>query len=589
MADLLEYRDGRGYLSSEKFRNTAFAMFNKTVPFPKKIHGPCEMLEIDSLYKGQEPTNSERDFAYVIPCCEWPVEAGEWKMRKRLHGWPSNSLIQKISKLVCHVAGVGNAGSDGSSIEWRQSVLLSERALVWSFNDTQIQCYVIMKQLVKTFLEPKDPKEPDKISSYNIKTLIFWISEEDGLDQWKPQHLIECVMACLNRLAECIAKKTLPHYFMRKVNLFHSKFATAHQRQYTIDAKQKMQDDIIDSILKLRLNEKLGKLYTACDDNCTLFEIESGDISMLTYGYQKTLSNFQTIRKFREIFAVLKRLTMNFSSLFRCDENLRNRRELSDECDKQTLSPIAAYVDVRKGFTALSKMLKKEENMEKPEVKQKVLKWFHNGLKLDLMSGPLYLATYYLHIGDIGNCLKVVDDMMKKLPRRMIYIGFSSADQYIGYEDGKLFPVNNLEETSVINENMPAVYDVLFFKDDYNIVPNYIAPSCVLVPDFGDKYITIHPCIYALFLQQYAISIVEETQVSFNQLETFIKEHNYTALSFHSYNLLAVLCMKLKRWDAMLDYFAMSISISSTLPSVQNAAIWWLAILTYTISLTFQT
>ena len=112
---------------------------------PEYRHGPSATVTNEDTYghiTGKLGSNLEQDFVHALYYDEWPIEAVQWLQRKRKFDWPSRELIEKIQKLNCHAVPVGDVMS---STQWRVSYLLQERELVWAFNDTQIQCFVLLK------------------------------------------------------------------------------------------------------------------------------------------------------------------------------------------------------------------------------------------------------------------------------------------------------------------------------------------------------------------------------------------------------------------------------------------------------------
>lgn len=65
--------------------------------------------------------------------------------------------------------------------------MLWERELVWSFNDTQLQWFVLLKSLLIKFI---DPIVSEKLSSYHMKTVVFWESETIDDNCWRREFLL---------------------------------------------------------------------------------------------------------------------------------------------------------------------------------------------------------------------------------------------------------------------------------------------------------------------------------------------------------------------------------------------------------------
>ena len=116
-----------------------------------QIQGPS--LETWDEY--EDTSQSGRDNVKSILCKFWPTSASEWKVRPRHYGWPSLHDKEYIEQFGCHLVPVGHPLSDRKSLEWRLSFSIAEKMLVWSFNHTQLQCYAVMKLILKEFIKKK--------------------------------------------------------------------------------------------------------------------------------------------------------------------------------------------------------------------------------------------------------------------------------------------------------------------------------------------------------------------------------------------------------------------------------------------------
>lgn len=89
------------------------------------------------------------------------------------------------------------------------------------FYDTQLQCYLLMKKMMKKYIELA---VSDELSSYHLKTIVFWQPEEGGMFIWKSENLLQCIIDCFQRVLDCIENEALQHYFHRQRNLLANKF-----------------------------------------------------------------------------------------------------------------------------------------------------------------------------------------------------------------------------------------------------------------------------------------------------------------------------------------------------------------------------
>ena len=218
------------YLSSNLFVNswfTGISSARKSEFIKIARQGPS--IEIWQDY--QDTSQSGTDRVYSIHCEFWPHDASEWIHRPREFGWPTSRDISSIVDFGCHLVPVGHPHSEFKLIEWRISFSLAERTLVWTFNHVQMQCYAVLKIVLKEFIKKKCSEQNQVLCSYFIKTFLFWKFETTALDFWNENNFRECINYLLAEFSDCIRKGVLRHYFLRKFNLFSVKFTQEAQSE----------------------------------------------------------------------------------------------------------------------------------------------------------------------------------------------------------------------------------------------------------------------------------------------------------------------------------------------------------------------
>ena len=162
----------------------------------------------------------------------WPTSAAEWKDRPRHYGWPSQRDREYIERFGCHLVPIGHPLSERKSLEWRLSFSIAERTLVWSFNHTQLQCYAVMKLMLKEFVKTKcAEKYKSVLCSYFIKTFLFWQFEKMDRSFWRIENLIGCIIYLFNEFNRCIQIGVLRHYFVPRFNLLEIKLTPDAQTE----------------------------------------------------------------------------------------------------------------------------------------------------------------------------------------------------------------------------------------------------------------------------------------------------------------------------------------------------------------------
>ncbi|XP_063402392.1 uncharacterized protein LOC134686648 [Mytilus trossulus] len=215
---LREQKNGKMLLSSELFKIHRLRHLVLTKPMLNNIHGPCISDDLE-----------ENDIAYCIKCEKWISQAQPWINRPRTE-WPPPDLISQIISLGVLFVPIGCKGSVNEMFEWRISFSVAEKMLIFSFCHTQLLCYALLKILLKEIIE-KLPGLKGLLCSYFLKTLMFWISEELDPSVWRPDNIIPCFMACLQKLLYCVEYSTLLHYFVPNNNLFYSRFDISNKRK----------------------------------------------------------------------------------------------------------------------------------------------------------------------------------------------------------------------------------------------------------------------------------------------------------------------------------------------------------------------
>ena len=187
--------NNEAYLSNQLVVSSHWRQSNKTTS--SRIQGPS--VEVWNEYA--DTSESGIDNVPSIICQFWPKTAAEWKDRPRHYGWPPQRVKEYVEQFGCHLVPVGHPLSSRKLLEWRLSFSIGERTLVWSFNHTQLQCYAVMKLILKEYVKTKcAEKHKSVLCSYFIKTFLFWQFEKTDLSFWQKTNLSGCIMSLLHEI-----------------------------------------------------------------------------------------------------------------------------------------------------------------------------------------------------------------------------------------------------------------------------------------------------------------------------------------------------------------------------------------------------
>lgn len=164
------------------------------------------------------------DFVPAIPCPVWPHEAAEWVIRKRCRGWPSPSLIERCVEQGCYnIVKKAHDNSNNPNIELRFSFSYAETELIPSWYPEQTEIYMSLKR-IKSFVShnlSSFGQDYSILSSYHIKTLMFWSIEQKSSEFWAAENIVESSRQLLCEMIEWLIDRRCPNYFIRSNNMFN--------------------------------------------------------------------------------------------------------------------------------------------------------------------------------------------------------------------------------------------------------------------------------------------------------------------------------------------------------------------------------
>ena len=160
------------------------------------------------------------DFSTLIRINWWPHVANEWIFRERK--WPKKTVINKLTKISYLITKSSvDPSSENDTSELRYSFAHLERELISRRLSDQGYLYLIFKSMFYKWIKPIDP---DVISSFIVKTVMFWVCEE-----YYPNHRIWRKKSCvptLNRLfwklLSALEDRHFPYYSIPSINVIET-------------------------------------------------------------------------------------------------------------------------------------------------------------------------------------------------------------------------------------------------------------------------------------------------------------------------------------------------------------------------------
>src|SRR6218665_371676 len=184
------------------------------------IHDVCLRSLLEKINTRWRNTMIRKDSVYAIPCQLWPPDAYDWKIRKRLNGWPKQNIIDAIVKNGCHLVSKPHAKNPSDDTQWRYSFSQAETVLIHdSWTGVQKYIYHLLRIIKREVVKTCGGENKTFISSYYIKTLMFWACEEKPSEFWEERNILTSVRELLLDLIEKLIERNFPHYFMPANNL----------------------------------------------------------------------------------------------------------------------------------------------------------------------------------------------------------------------------------------------------------------------------------------------------------------------------------------------------------------------------------
>ena len=442
-----------------------------------KRQGPS--IEHWSEYDDQ--SESGTDFVPSIHCSFWPNIATEWTQRPRYFEWPYPRDITSIVDFGCHLVPVGHPHSDTKLTEWRISFSMAERALVWSFNHIQMQCYALMKIILKEFIKVKCTSQNFVLCSYFIKTFLFWKYETTALKFWCSENLRECFHFLLIEFYKCIRRGILKHYFIPSFNLLSVKLTREAQVELLQIIDIAIQSDI--SIFReCKTLQGIWSTFLSANENKsrTIRKIERenvlrNDEIMMDKLY--TLSCFAVIPRSTSLLVEIIKLLSVYSRTHL--KSLLIKRLLQIVCIRSLMS----FYPGNKSEYQLQKIVQNDT------------------LSTDISTCKLWFAFLHLMKGNYTSALSTVNEMLSNITPFSLYAK-PKEETFVSAEAKELYKDMFLESRETILKRAKRAWLLDFVVDTemFQFMPLAIQIELNFCNAIHRKSIYLSPFMCAYYL-----------------------------------------------------------------------------------------
>lgn len=497
---------------------------NKIISIGK--HGPAKKLDV---------TNNEIDHVPFLDCPTWPIEAIEWQYRVRLWGWPPGNLMQIAVERGCFLVPTSHEFSPWPEIEWRFSFSLIEKDLMRTLTNKHMKCYVLLKVLKKKIFEMA-PNLRGKFSSYHLKTILFWSTEELGLDHWSARSLDDCFVSSIRRLIKCIHHEMCSNYFIRDNNMMLA--MRPCERQLLLEILHCCASDGL-AVFKSSPDFKFWYYYVKNDipvsdefiENKTDLKYEVLDVitCQIAWGIERVTYNQISVNVFDTVsnhIDILCRMHEQRPSLSGNEADVHNNVTVSLEC---SLISHLACLCYTKGLS----------NRAVYAYQQALWSLMSHGVGSETITVKLKKANIlYVH-GKYTQTLRFLRDVLSRLkPDVRSFTGRSPSGCSAGETDGqkqsfsRYTAIKDLLETG-------CTFDVLFYKTELTVMPHALKFEVFkqrtfkeTVHDRLDQYYNdicvLDSIVFLRLLQYLCFSRMNKTSraaVALHELELAVETH----------------------------------------------------------------
>ncbi|KAH3726582.1 uncharacterized protein LOC127854213 [Dreissena polymorpha] len=519
-------KDGKVYLKCE------FMQYR--VDIVDELHGPA-------VNRTSNARGIDEDYVFAYYCSHLPKEAMDWIDRTKDKPWPKDDVRKRVIESGCFIVAVGHKQSEDLRTEFRMSTTLGERILMFDMNNSQIQCLVLMKMLIKTIV---NKQYKDAIKSFYCKTALFFVTEQYGKDMFRQDSILECTRKCLEWIYQCLKNGYNPHYMIYSLDMFEGRLDATLREKVGECIKDIMAYPIL-AILKMQCDEFGRKLYNRIKTS-EHYISETQEIIRSKIG--NFLCRAYILRGLKEPslyddpsnYDVEREIEINKAKLSRCEI-------LHQQGDTFMQKATERY---RYLLQANLGMLMAAESIQKNcKLSDSVLQSLKEGTFADAVSGRLKFATVLVCVGDItgaSGLLKEVETAYSDLAVESV-CNCSGEVEYVpktGFGDNALALIN----TGALYANI--CHCLLFVETLKPCFPRGWLDA-VFRPidqrsDMDDlmEYVSLDPKPYFHFVElmlQKELNNQTKALKAFHQLEKCVSEeplfHKDTALVLLSHSL----------------------------------------------------
>ena len=395
---------------------------------------------------------------------------------------------------------------------------------MWSFNHVQMQCYAVMKLILKEFIKLRCRPENNVLCSYFIKTFLFWKLESTNLQFWNSSNFRECLKYLLVEFAKDIHDGVLRHYFFPRFNLLSVKLTPEAQAETL-----QILDVIIMSDIALfkdcKTLQNTWSKFLAFNGNFTSTKQDILRQSLL----KKDSLLMKRVHRIQKLIYELRHT--NVSTFIDSDIS----RISSLTCKTPIKSFVLSFLYFQKHLWMTTVISQRPENKDVFRLRKIVQK---NTLSTDISTCKMWYALTLLLQKDYQSTLTSIDQILSNIPPFALYFSsnFRANDEAKGMYVEKFF---DTESTTENRAKMSWLFDIVVGKDSAEFMPLGLQIELYFCdPKRGVVVSPFTFAYYLMFLCHHELRQYDQRDRSLRQLvDVTNSTEQCGGWPYHSYNI----------------------------------------------------
>ena len=461
-------------------------------------------------------------------------------------------------------------------MEWRISFSVAERTLVWSFNHVQMQCYAVMKLILKEFINPHCSPPCRVLCSYFIKTFLFWEYEETDPSYWCKENFRECVMRLMSGFHECIRVRSLKHYFIPSFNLLSVKTTDEAQMELMRIFDIMLQSDI--SIIKEC--KTLNKVWVECLNH----DADITDVAGTAK--KKLLRNDECMMRAIEDlqYRVLMLPNHNCVDLCTLTSHFINEFRIHHAVHKTHLASFAIRLLLQYTSISLTHITLRSAGNKTLYGPRRFLQSNISGI--DISTCRLWCAMLMTKNGDYRLSLRIINKVLSNISPSVLYYTGASLSYVNDETKERYVDMFRISNTHVMERARRAwMFDLQIMPFHMDMVPAAIEIELIHSDEYHGVRLSPFVCAYYLmFLNYCGLRQYDNRDLALRQLIDVVNNPEQRgAFRWHSYNTAGHCMFSVREPEQARGMFMRSYECTISRPAFRrhNSAQYYLQYLSH--------